>query len=412
MLKRIAVAVLLPMVAACEFVDDDIDKHTGNEPYVALDEVAEILAYLPMDASHLAEVHNAVISSSGNGYDEEYTMSHLFEAPGSGVGENIANSNEGVTKVGGIITKGTEYKNPLRDLICDYVRGGVPTKSSARIPDPDKWLDELQKSDMQIYWPFSENWDGETFPVVTFDPEDNSDVNIGYRIAVGNDGSRYVEEVLVNEEMAENMPVWVVNRNSDAGFTTLEMLRREDPEWGAGGGSIIVTPAFATATKASDSGLKSLMLKDFTMKRNYDTWFTGASEFFVKTGAVEDFTASTEAELRLYSPTVTDFVIVVRRNQIGIPQPFNAVLISEWSQQLESCAFMIIEDDGGTIEDWNCTALVRVASKSYGVEIKIPFHSRDDIVWRGQLTSRWLEANSNLVGHFGDIDLTFEVLEY
>ena len=29
MLKRIAVAVLLPMVAACEFVDDDIDKHTG-----------------------------------------------------------------------------------------------------------------------------------------------------------------------------------------------------------------------------------------------------------------------------------------------------------------------------------------------------------------------------------------------
>ena len=265
---------------------------------------------------------------------------------------------------------------------------------------------------MQIYWPFSENWDGETFPVVTFDPEDNSDVNIGYRIAVGNDGSRYVEEVLVDEEMAENMPVWVVNRNSDAGFTTLEMLRREDPEWGAGGGSIIVTPAFATASKASDSGLKSLMLKDFTMKRNYDTWFTGASEFFVKTGAVEDFTASTEAELRLYSPTVTDFVIVVRRNQIGIPQPFNAVLISEWSQQLESCAFMIIEDDGGTIEDWNCTALVRVASKSYGVEIKIPFHSRDDIVWRGQLTSRWLEANSNLVGHFGDIDLTFEVLEY
>lgn len=397
MLKRIIIAALLPVFAACEFLDDDIDKHTGNEPYVALDEVAEILACLPMDASHLSEVHNAVLASSGNGYDEEYTMSDLFESPGSGVGDEDTKSS-------------AEYKNPLRDLIREYVRGGVSTKSSARIPDPDKWLDELQKSDMQIYWPFSENWDGKTFPVVTFDPEDNSAVNIGYRIAVDNDGLRYVEEVLVDEAMAEKVPVWVVNRNSDADFTTLEMLRREDPEWGSGGGSIIVTPAFASATRASGPGFKSLMLKDFTMKRNYDPWFTGASEFFVKIGAVEDFTASTEAELRLYSPTVTDFVIVVRRNQLGIPQPFNAVLISEWSPQLESCAFMIIEDDGGTIEDWNCTALVRVASKSYGVEIKIPFHSRDDVVWRGQLTGRWLEANSNLVGHFGDVDLTFEVL--
>ena len=54
----------------------------------------------------------------------------------------------------------------------------------------------------------------------------------------------------------------------------------------------------------------------------------------------------------------------------------------------------------------------RLASKSYGVEINLPFNSRDDIVWRGHLTSRWIEANNNLVGHFGDVDLTFEVVEY
>ena len=132
----------------------------------------------------------------------------------------------------------------------------------------------------------------------------------------------------------------------------------------------------------------------------------------MKTGAVEDFTASTEAELRLYSPTITDFLIVVKRSQIGEPLPFNAMLVSDWTGQMTHCAFMITEDDGGTITEWNCTALVRIASKSYGFEIKIPFNSRDDVVWRGQLSSRWLEANSNLVGHFGDVDLTFEVVEY
>lgn len=132
----------------------------------------------------------------------------------------------------------------------------------------------------------------------------------------------------------------------------------------------------------------------------------------MKIGAVEDFTATTEAEMKLYVPAVTDFMIVVKRNQVGKPQPFNAVLVSDWTDQMVNCAFLITEDDGGTRTDWNCTALVRIASKSYGVEMKIPFNSRDDIVWRGQLAGKWFQANSNVVGHFGDVDLTFEVVEY
>ena len=127
---------------------------------------------------------------------------------------------------------------------------------------------------------------------------------------------------------------------------------------------------------------------------------------------MDDFTASTEAELRLYNPMVIDFMIVVRRSQVGKPQPFNAVLIPEWNPQMTHCAFMITEDDGGTRTEWKCTALVRIASKSYGVEISLPFNTRDDVVWRGHLTNRWLEANSNIVGHFGDVDLTFELVEY
>jgi hypothetical protein len=208
------------------------------------------------------------------------------------------------------------------------------------------------------------------------------------------------------------VPVWVVNRNSDADYTTLEMLRRENPEWGEGGGNIIVRPNSAAPPTKTKTPVRTLILKDFTMKRNYDSWFAGASEFFVKTGSVEDFTAATEAELRLYAPTVTDFMVVVKRSQMGSPVPFNAVLVSDWTGQMTHCAFMITEDDGGTRTEWQCTALVRIESKSYGVELKLPFNSRDDIVWRGQLSSRWLEANSNLVGHFGDVDLTFEIVEY
>ena len=103
---------------------------------------------------------------------------------------------------------------------------------------------------------------------------------------------------------------------------------------------------------------------------------------------------------------------MVKRNQVGKAQPFNAVLVSDLTDQVENLAFMIIEDDGGKRTSWKCTALVRIASKSYGVEIELPFNTRDDIVWRGSLSRRYLAAHSNIPENFGDVVITFEMEEY
>jgi hypothetical protein len=235
----------------------------------------------------------------------------------------------------------------------------------------------------------------------------------------------------VDEAMARERPVWVVNRNSDAGYTTLEMLRREDPDWGEGGGDIIVKPDGRSSGTKTGLSHKMLTLKEFTMRQHCDCWFAGASEFHVLISSLDDFTASTEAELRLYNPKITDFVIVVKRNQLGKPQPFNVVLVSDMKRHLiehhddcdgvctEKCqyeydeyAFMMTEDDGGTREEWTCKAKVYVAGKSYGVEVTIPLNSRDDIVWRGMLTGRSIANFDNRVCHFGSVDLMFEILEY
>ena len=391
------------LAASCEILDDDIDKHDPTRAAVPLSEVAQVLANIPLGADQMSEVFGAVSSSSENGYDEEYMMYDLFGTPGAGVGDDRLP-----------LSKAPELSGvPLRDMIADYVKSQAVTKSGSGIGDPSGWLERLAESDVQIYWPFSESWDGEELPLITFDPEDDSDVNIGYRIIEDSEGFRRIEEVLVDEAVAKDSPVWVVNRNTDAGYTTLEMLRREDPDWGEGGGSIIVGPGSGPkpSSKAqSGSTVRSLILKDFTMNRNFDSWFAGASECFIKVGAFEDFTATTEAELRLFTPSITDFLIVVKRSQMGTPVPFNAMVFSEWTDSVESFAFMIIEDDGGAIKDWNCTALVRVESRSYGIELKIPYRSYDDIVWRGTLGRKWFEASSDTVGHFGDVDLTFELI--
>ena len=355
----------------------------AKEPAVLLEDVARILARIPLEGEQLDEVYDATHASSVNGYDEEYRMQELFSDPGSGVG-------------GGESTKADGYRKPLRELIRE---AALATKASDGLEDPDAWLEALSASDIQIYWPFSEKWNGDAFPVITFDPGGDAPQNEGY--AVGPDGK--VTKVLVTEEMAREQPVWVVNRNSDADYKTLEMLRREDPSWGQGGGDILVTKS-----TAPDS--YSLVLRSFKARRQFDSWFAGASEFWVKLGSIEDFKASTEGELRLYEPTITDFIVVVRRGQINEFVPFNAVLVSSWNKMLESCALMIIEDDGGTQTSWKCSATVKYESKAYGFEMDLPLRTRDDIVWRGNLTRTFVEKNSGHTISLGDVQLVLELI--
>lgn len=401
----LALAVLSVPVS-CEHVD-----HTGeiNDPearIIPLEDVAKLLSALPIETDQMTEVHDAVSSSDGNGYDEEYMMRDLLSVPGAGVGDEAMGKSMSTRS----------YSRPLKELIAEQL--STRTKSSdGSVLSPEEYLDALEKSNMQIYWPYYRNWDGKEWPIVTFDPGNGAEANVGYRLFIDSEGNRKVEAVVVDEEMAASHPVWVVNRNSDRGFTSMEVHRRKDPEWGTGGGSITVRPssglgcAEASATAAAQKGaFRTLVLHDFKMRRNYDCWFAGASEFFIKCGSVEDFTASTEAELKLYSPRITDFMLVVKRSQMGKTIPMNVVLVSQWTDQLENIAFMLTEDDGGTRTEWKCSAYVKIKSKSYGFEVALPFNSRDDIVWRGQLSAPYLEKYDGVAGRFGDVELTFSLL--
>ena len=384
--------LLLPLAAlSCEKFPAE-DGPDDPSP-VSLEELAYIFSRLPLEQEHLDEVHSAVTSSLEHGYDEEYTMADLFNSPGSGVGAVETKASGG------------RWARPLRTLLEAYLEQSFATRADTVLPPPGsaaEYISLLTGSDAQIYWPYSEDWDGSSLPVITFDPGGSMTANIGYEMHA--DGS--VREIVVNEDVARERPVWVMNRNDDSEYQTIEMLRRQDPDWGKGG-SIVVRKE----TKSDgDNDTKTLILKEFEAVRNFDTWFAGGSEYFVKAGSVEDFRASTEAEMKLYSPSITDFLVVVKRSQVGQKIPFNAVLVSEWTKQLQSLAFMITEDDGGTQTSWKCNAKVSIKSKSYGFEIEIPFKTRDDIVWRGQLSRSYIEKNNDVEGHFGDVYLTFGII--
>ena len=371
------------VLASCGGQKDQLDP-TADGGLFSLSDVARILSDLPLEQEHLTEVYDAVNASSGHGYDEEYMLSDLFTAPGSGVGDDAG------TKA----TKAGRYRTPLRDLFADYLAQKYGTKAGAA--DVERYINALSESDMQIYWPYSDSWDGSRFPVVTFDPGYGAESNYGYEIRIDKTGAHVVDSVLVTEQLAMERPVWVINRNDDAAFTPLELFA--DPGTKAG--------------KNNGGNEKEYVLRilNFKMLRQYDSWFGGASEFFIKCGAVDGFKATKEEDLRKFVPTITDFMLVVKRSQLGKKVPFSTILLSNYTQQVDDIAFMILEDDGGTATSWKCNATVKYNSKSYGFELEIPYRDKDDIVWRGPLSRQILQPlldEGVMTQEFGGVEITF-----
>ena len=184
---------------------------------LSVEGVARMLSGLPLTIAQVREVHCAVSSSSSNGYDEEYPFANLISSPGAGVGDELLQTRTA-----------TEYPDPLRDLLSSV---DIPATRSGSLSDA------LSNSGMQIYWPYSEDWDGKSLPVITFNPEETSSAprlqdgsNVGFLREQLPNGSWIVKEVTVDEEYARNHPVWVINRNEDATYLTPQMVEALYPD--------------------------------------------------------------------------------------------------------------------------------------------------------------------------------------
>lgn len=379
----LALAIMVPSFVGCDFDQDGAAPlhrdgslvPDAQDVSMTPESVASMLSRLPLSITQVREVRQAVGRSSAHGYDEEYPFSNLVGNPGSGVGDEW------------LQTRVPEYPQPLRSLISDYSGGLSETRSSS-------FLDALAASGLQIYWPYSEDWDGTSIPVITYSSEDQRQEATAFRRERLRDGSWTVSEITVDEDYAKAHPVWVINRNEDSQYLTPQMAE-----------TMGLLPE-ADATRAN-TDFKTLRLKTFKAHRNYDTWLQGGSEFFIKCGSIKAFTADVVSDLKLYSPQITDMMINVKRKQVGENLTFNTILASEWSPQLDECAFLMIEDDGGKRTSWKAEGSVKIKSKAYGFEVEFPMNKNDDIVWRGKLSQNYFTRYSGVAGRFGDVSLTF-----
>jgi hypothetical protein len=155
---------------------------------------------------------------------------------------NISNDNQLVSSVHNYIKESLEYgldeivfvdeiMNPNK-YTAQFSSGGKLSNYFNNIAQLSgetalrKENDErLSINELEIYWPYSEDWDGKSVPVITFISSDREGLekdreNIdnytvtAYRFTNLGKGMFKIDSLLVNEEYAMKNPVWVIRNQS------------------------------------------------------------------------------------------------------------------------------------------------------------------------------------------------------
>src|SRR5659263_640663 len=84
-------------------------------------------------------------------------------------------------------------------------------QNSLRSLEADRLYSFLADGNVQIYWPYSTNWDGVEKPVVAFDPILIQDKIKAYKRITLPSGEIKLDSIFVDEEYSKLHPVWIVN---------------------------------------------------------------------------------------------------------------------------------------------------------------------------------------------------------
>lgn len=138
-------------------------------------DLARAITALNLDYEIYQEVYEAVRKSVENGLDESYFLVEALE---------------GKSKV-------SMVERVLSDKLNHF-----PNNSAVKYIK-DFWNKQADKERLQIYWPYSENWDGKSAPIIACCYQ-------GYIIA---ENGQIIDGLDFTEEYAKINPVWIINES-------------------------------------------------------------------------------------------------------------------------------------------------------------------------------------------------------
>jgi hypothetical protein len=335
-----------------------------------LKETAIMICKITDSNDVIQEIHKYIKKSINYGLDEELRFKEILES----------NSSK-------ILDEKIKRNSKLTAKLQNYCSSNLKSGSFINLKD------FLLSNNIQIYWPYSENWDGIEKPVITFHPMKDVEENIGFRMIQTTDGTTEIDTVIVNDAYAQEHPVLIININS-IDYDNL-------PYFSTGHFS---KNGLTFIQKEQVSNLKSTLVnnwndpsKTYEIQMGYikcsyqwDAIWNGGPDFMTKWIGVNTttLTADYSGELLLTSLTRSD---VSNSRWIRCYQPTN----NNW-QPSENENFYIFYEDDINLDSKEISG--KLTYDKYGIEFKFPISSSDEIlrqsIWeRGSYFNQTLGIN-------------------
>lgn len=345
--------------------------------------IAEIIARLDLSKEICEEVHKASLEGLSKHIEESYYFKEIL-------------SDDSSKKY---MTRGA--KNNLGNLLRDFVS---ETRADYGVKEGDLDLYKLEESDLQIYWPYSEEWDGEETPVVTYFPlNPEQEWNWGYK-----KNGEGVERVKVDDEYAFQHPVWIVN---EAEIAYTDALHYKPWDLTPVDSDPIILPNPNSGDGNNVNGVNSLgpgltfnpvytvFVGKFKSEKQYDSLFAGGSEFVIQMGNYQDMRITDLDKLLNNDPRVTYLKIFRSRGQIRkkewVEFGTSAVLISNWYPESYDAGFMVYEEDQGGRQTWEASLTISLGGKDYGFKCSFPYKNGDDMIYKTTYNRNFIFSNGN-----------------
>lgn len=386
LLKMFSMAVILFFVmASCSNEELDSSFSISLPPstksidhQTELSVTAGLLASIEIDQEIMNEVKVGVERSLKYGLDEEYRFRDMLKPANSKFSRSTKKSN--------LIQKMNDQLN-------------LSSQLSRKSNDINDFFNFLFENDVQIYWPYSEEWDGKEFPTITFNPENgNTDWNYGYKRKKGVDGRIFIDTVVVNEDYFMKQPVWIINRN--------EIKYENLPDFEKGiyekNGVIFDQPVdnnidSKNATRAlpwvpeTNPNLNySFYIQNMRVYKQLDGAFAGGSEMLIQCSYPE-IEGGMKAPVTVLRKSWT-------RKEISKSKikPFTTPLITNWRQEQLQCGLKIVEEDNGSGNNWEFSLGFATKGNNYTISAKIPFQNNDDEIVQVILDRSYINSTSNI----------------
>lgn len=305
---------------------------------ISKEEFWGILKELYFDSDLCKEVHSSIQREVFEGNDENVMLKKMV----------TSNSIK------------TNSPSVLKDRLTFFAKSsrGLEESKYANL------LKDIENSNIEIYWPYSENWDGKELPTIVIAPDDE-DVEVcdGWVISESN-GRMQLSSLKVDERYAMCHPVWVIKEN----------LRPQEVNTF---GSLININNLATRSTGSNP-VYPWKLTRMKVTHQYDTWIAGGSEIVINV-VYPPLTGTVAATNRLR--------IVFTRKEINDETwktLTNQFLNTNWTpDQINNFLHISEADDGGSISELTFKVQYTKDNKTVDATAKINIGSRDEQI--GQL---------------------------